>query len=148
MPMRTFLCESCGLLFDRLVRGETISIVCKRCSQEARILLTGSNTLVSSAHRPDGPAPQNTGASLVDHDVDWVIARDAAWKLREMEARQDYKRRVLYENSVSGFHLSRLDTGEYFVMTDEERIAAKEARLLHQDAIQEVNKIRRGAKEP
>lgn len=90
------------------------------------------------AHRPDGPAPQNTGASSVDHDVDVIIGRSAAQNLAEFQRRQDYKRRVIAANNTAGDTLSRLDGGEYFVMNEQQRIAAKKARLANQDAVKRI----------
>lgn len=134
MPMRTYLCMSCGMMFDKLVRGDTPETPCKRCSEPA-IRHMASRAAVSSAHMPTAPTPQNTGASLLDHEVDMVIARDARKNLREMEARQDMKMRLMAREKVSGTRLSRLDTGEYFVMSPEQRAAAKRARLLHQEVV-------------
>jgi len=89
------------------------------------------------------PAPQNSGASLVDHEVDWVIATESRMRLHEMQLRQDFKRRKAEQAKVSGHYLSRLSDGDYFVMTEDERQAAKRARVLHQDAIDEINRISR-----
>lgn len=79
----------------------------------------------------------------MDHDVDMVIARNAQQSLREMELRQEYKRKLILAERTDGFHLSRLDNGEYFVLSEEERLAAKKARILHQDAIREINTIKK-----
>jgi hypothetical protein len=117
-------------------------VPCKKCGKDAQKVLI-SHGSVTSGHIPDIPGPQNTGASLVDHEVDWVIATESRMRLKEMQIRSDYKRRKADAAKVSGHYLSRLSEGDYFVMTEEERLAAKRARLLHQDAIREMNKIRR-----
>lgn len=95
------------------------------------------------AHRPDAPGPQNTGATAIDHDVDVVIGRSAQQNLREYQKRQDQKRSVITANQTTGDHLSRLDNGEYFVMTDEQRVAAKKARLQNQEATRMIAEFRK-----
>jgi len=112
------------------------SLACKRCGKGAlRQLSTAS---FKFAHQPGSPAPQNTGASSVDHDVDVVIGRSAAQNLAEYQKRSDYKRRVIDANQTTGDNLSRLDGGEYFVMSETERVAAKKARLANQDAMKRI----------
>jgi hypothetical protein len=87
------------------------------------------------AARPTGLGPQNTGASSVDHDVDMVVGRDSALRLNEMNKRQEHKKRVMHANHLpDGERLSRLSDGDYFVMTEEEKVAAKRARKLNQEA--------------
>lgn len=109
---------------------------CKRCKKPARRLVSASS--FKFEHRPDSPAPQNTGASSVDHDVDVVIGRNAEANLREFQKRQDFKRRLIAMHNTTGDHLSRLDGGDYFVMTDQERVAAKKARLANQEATKKI----------
>ena len=116
--------------------GARDTLGCKRCGKDASRQLSAAS--FKFAHRPDSPAPQNTGASSVDHDVDVVIGRSAEQNLREFQKRSDYKRRVIAANDTTGDHLSRLDGGEYFVMTDQERVAAKKARLANQDAMSRI----------
>ena len=115
------------------------AVPCKRCKKNAeRQVATGA---FSFAHRPESPAPQNTGASAVDHDVDVVIGRSAEANLKEYQARQDYKRSVMDSHDVSGDYLSRLDDGEYFVMSEQERVAAKKARLVNQDVMKRISPV-------
>lgn len=138
MPIFKYHCSDCGLRFGAMQpsQGAKESISCKRCGKGAsRQLSTAS---FKFAHRPDGPAPQNTGATSVDHDVDVVIGRSAAQNFTEYQRRQDYKRSVIAANNTTGDHLSRLDDGEYFVMTETERVAAKKARLANQDAMKRI----------
>lgn len=98
---------------------------------------------------PNGPKPQNTGFSSVDHEVDRIIGRDAELRLREMQKRQDLKRSVIHKNATDGFHLSRQSDGDYRVMTDEEKVAAEKGRNLHLQASEKINAYlkRRKAKE-
>jgi hypothetical protein len=87
------------------------------------------------AATPTGLGPQNTGASSVDHDVDVVVGRDSALRLNEMNKRQEHKKRVMHAARLpDGKRLSRLSDGDYFVMTEEEEVAAKRARKLNQEA--------------
>ena len=120
-------------------------IGCMRCSGSAeRKIGVGSSKF---AHRPDGPKPQNTGASSVDHDIDVVIGRDSQMRLAEMQKRQTHKRGVIASNNTTGDNLSRLSDGDYFVMTEQERVAAKKARLANQDAMKRISKVRRERKQ-
>lgn len=138
MPIFKYHCSDCGLRFGAMQpsQGAKDSLACKRCGKGAdRQLSTAS---FKFAHQPGAPAPQNTGASSVDHDVDVVIGRSAAQNLAEFQKRSDYKRRVIAANQTTGDNLSRLDGGEYFVMTETERVAAKKARLANQDAMKRI----------
>jgi hypothetical protein len=105
---------------------------CKRCgAPSSRQASAGT---FKFEHQTSGPQPQNTGASSIDHDVDIVIGRDSRMRLGEMQRRQDYKHRVIEaEGLESGERLSRLDNGDYFVMTERERKAAKWGRLINQE---------------
>lgn len=138
MPIFKYHCSDCGLRFGAMqpAQGAKAALPCKRCSGTASKLL--STASFKFAHRPDAPGPQNTGASAVDHDVDVVIGRSAAQNLAEYQKRSDYKRRVIAANNTTGDHLSRLDGGEYFVMSDQERVAAKKARLQNQEAVHRI----------
>jgi hypothetical protein len=117
------------------------TLPCKKCGETASRQVSAPS--FTFAHRPDAPGPQNTGATSVDHDVDVVIGRSAAQNLSEFQKRSDYKRRVISANDTTGDNLSRLDDGEYFVMTEQERIAAKKARLKNQDAMQRIQEWKR-----
>jgi len=142
--MFDYQCPSCGLRFGSMQPAGKVrdTIPCKRCGEGAdRRIPTPS---FKFAHVPDAPRPQNTGASSVDHDVDVVIGRSAEANLREFQRRQDYKRRVISANDTTGDHLSRLDSGEYFVMTETERRAAKKARLVNQEVMHRFKAWREG----
>jgi len=98
------------------------------------------------SHRPDGPRPQNTGVSGIDHDVDRIIGRDAELRLREVQKRQDYKKSVIARNNTYGDYLTRLEDGDYAVMTETQRVAAKKARLHNQEAMQRISAYLRSRK--
>lgn len=138
MPIFKYHCSDCGLRFGAMqpAKGARDTLDCKRCGKDASRQLSAASFKFS--HRPDSPGPQNTGASSVDHDVDVVIGRSAAQNLAEFQKRQDYKRSVIAANHTTGDHLSRIDGGEYFVMTDQERVAAKKARLKNQEAMRRI----------
>lgn len=125
-------------------KSQKDTLPCKRCRKGASKQVSAGN--FKFAHRPDAPAPQNTGASSVDHDVDVVIGRSAEANLKEYQKRSDYKRRVIDANQTTGDHLSRLDDGEYFVMTEQERVAAKKARLKNQEAMARITEYRKAKK--
>jgi len=92
--------------------------------------------------QPDGPRPQNTGASAIDHDVDIVIGRSADAQHKAFQKRQEYKKRVIAAHNTSGQYLSRLDNGEYFVMSEEERAAAKRGRMVNQEAMARIKEYK------
>jgi len=116
------------------------TLPCKKCGKSASKQVSAASFKFS--HRPDAPGPQNTGASTIDHDVDVVIGRSAQTNLREYQKRADFKRRVIAANNTTGDHLSRLDDGDYFVMTEQERVAAKKARLKNQEAMKRIRQFR------
>lgn len=137
MPIFTYQCP-CGLRFGSMqpAKDPREAMACKRCGKDAARQISASDFKIG--HEPDGPRPQNTGASSVDHDLDVIIGRSAERNLRVYQDRQDYKRRVITANETTGDHLSRLDNGEYFVMTEQQRVAAKKARLMNQDAMKKI----------
>ena len=143
MPIFKYFCQNCGLQFGSLQRVgvEKDALPCKRCGEGASRRVSTSS--FKFAHRPDAPVPQNTGATSVDHDVDVVIGRSAQQNLREYQKRQDQKRGVITANHTTGDHLSRLDNGEYFVMTEQQRVAAKKARLQNQEATRMIAEFRK-----
>jgi hypothetical protein len=124
--------------------GSSDTLPCRRCKKLAKKRLSVGS--VTFAHTPDGPSPQNTGASSVDHDLDVVIGRNAEQNLRTYQARSDHKRRVIAAESTTGDHLSALGDGDYFVMSEQQRVAAKKARLLNQDAMQRIQAWQRARK--
>jgi len=74
-------------------------------------------------------APQNTGASSVDHSYDRVIGQDARQKLQIVQQRQDRKRQLLRDNpEADGHDLLRTDDDsvDYTVRgnTDQQRRVA------------------------
>jgi len=143
LPIFQYQCPSCALRFGSMQPREGVrdSLPCRRCGRPATRQLSASK--FKFGHRPDGPRPQNTGASSVDHDVDVIIGRSAKQNLREFQKRQDHKRRVIAANGTAGDNLSRLDDGDYFVMTEQQRIAAKKARLYNQEAMRRIVEYRK-----
>jgi len=143
LPIFKYHCSDCGLQFgsmqSKTAAKETLP--CKRCGESASRAVSAPS--FTFAHRPGAPGPQNTGATSVDHDVDVVIGRSAKANLLEFQKRSDYKRRVITANETTGDNLSRLDGGEYFVMTEQERIGAKKARLKNQEAMQRIQEWKR-----
>lgn len=117
------------------------TLPCKKCGKGASRQVSASS--FKFGHRPDAPGPQNTGATSVDHDFDVVIGRSAQANLREYQKRADFKRRVITANDTTGDHLSRIDGGDYFVMTEQERVSAKKARLKHQDAMKRITQYQK-----
>ena len=118
-----------------------VAAACKRCGEPAERQVSAGN--FQFAHQPAALAPTNTGASSVDHEVDVMVGRDSAARLEEMMKRQDRKRGVMRANGLeTGHRLSRLPDGDYFVMSEEERGAAKRARILNQDATKRIQEFK------
>ena len=89
---------------------------------------------------PTGPKPQNTGATSIDHNIDRTIGESARLNVKEYSKRTDYKKSVIrQEGLAAGDFLTRQDDGSYEVMLDEERRAAKKARILHSEAMKHIN---------
>ena len=143
MPIFKYQCSDCGLQFGSMQSKKAVkeTVPCKKCGETASRQVSAPS--FTFAHRPGAPGPQNTGATTVDHDVDVVIGRSAKANLLEFQKRSDYKRRVIDANNTTGDNLSRLDDGEYFVMTEQERIGAKKARLKNQEAMQRIQDWKR-----
>ena len=142
MPIYRYSCPSCGLRFEKMQSASArATVACKRCGGAGERIVSAGN--FQFAHQPGGLTPTNTGASAVDHDFDVIVGRDSALRLAEMQKRQDYKRGVMRANDLeTGHRLSRMPDGDYFVMTEEERRAAKRARILNQDATQRINEYK------
>lgn len=142
MPIFKYHCSNCGLRFGSMQpsSGAKSTLPCKKCRESASRQVSASN--FKFGHRPDAPGPQNTGATSVDHDLDVVIGRSAKQNLREYQKRQDYKQSVIAANNTTGDNLSRIDGGEYFVMSETERVAAKKGRLMNQEAMQKIQEYK------
>jgi len=146
LPIFKYHCSDCGLRFGSMQSktAAKTTLPCKKCGESASRQVSAPSFKFS--HSPDAPGPQNTGASSVDHDVDVVIGRSAKANLAVCQKRSDYKRRVIHANNTTGDNLSRLDDGDYFVMSEQERIAAKIARLKHQEAMKRITEFRKERK--
>lgn len=133
MPVYEYLCEECGLKFDRIrkMSESDASQPCLDCGQAARKLVSATNhTFVHSASQTRGMAPPNTGTSD-DYNFDKVIGRDAAKRWEGFAQRQDRKREVLRNNPGStGYDLSRKPDGSYRVMGQQERVASEAGRSI------------------
>lgn len=111
---------------------------CPKCKGLAEKKLSAGR--FSFSFVPDGPRPQNTGATSIDHDPDRTLGESAKRNTHEYQIRSDYKKDVIRENGLkAGDYLSREEDGDYFIMTDQERVAAKKARLLNQEATAYIN---------
>jgi hypothetical protein len=142
VPLQQYKCNSCGFTTKRMVRQGTSAVLsCARCGDT--LVIASNMGSFKFAHQPGMPAPTNSGASSVDHDVDVIIGRDSQLRLQEMEKRQDRKRNIMRQNSLtSGHRLSRMDDGDYFVMSPEEEKAARTARNLNSKAMRLIDNFR------
>lgn len=109
------------------------TLKCRRCGEEAtRQLSIGRHSFNFDS---DGPRPQNTGVSSIDHDVDMIIGRDSSLRLREMQRRQEHKKEIMRREGVSGEYLRKTIDGTYEVISEQERRAGKAARIINQEAL-------------
>lgn len=146
MPMYEYLCESCGLKFDKLRKMSESDApqACLECGTPARKLVSASNHAFSHpASQTRGVAPPNTGTSD-DYNFDKAIGRDATRRWEGISQRMDRKRSVIKENpGATGYDLSRNHDGSYRVMSAQERTASESGRALGakvQQAIQAEKK--------
>ena len=146
MPMYEYLCESCGLKFDKLRKMSESDApqACLECGTQARKLVSATNHAFSHpASQTRGLAPPNTGTSD-DYNFDKAIGRDAALRWEGISQRMDRKRDVINQNPGStGYDLSRNSDGSYRVMSAQERAASETGRTIGakvQQAIQAEKK--------
>lgn len=103
------------------------SLPCLRCEEPSKKQLSASRT--AFRHVSQTATPQNTGATSTDYSPDRVIGQNAWCTLHEMQKRSDYKRSVIESENTDGHHLSRdPEDGSYWVMSDEQLLAAKKGR--------------------
>ena len=131
MPIYEYLCNDCGLYFERLrkITESDAPQSCTGCGAEAQKLVSAVNH--QFAHNPVGPRPQNTGVHQIDYNYDRVIGRDAEQKWKLIQDRVKHKRDVLRQNpGATGDDLSRTHDGSYRVMQKEERAASEAGRKI------------------
>lgn len=116
---------------------------CPNCSEAVLPELSAPEFAFS--HTPDGPGPQSTGVSALDHDVDRVIGRDAERQWAAVATRQKRKLQHLAANpEKSGHDLSRTFDDDYRIMNPDERQAAETARNLHHEAVDQIKQHAQG----
>lgn len=133
LPIYEYLCEECGLKFDRLRKMSESDAPqpCLECGTEARKLVSAANhAFAHPASQTRGMAPPNTGTSD-DYNFDKAIGRDAARRWENIGQRIDRKKQVIKENpGATGYDLSRNHDGSYRVMGQQERAASEAGRAL------------------
>lgn len=133
MPVYEYLCEACGLKFDRLRKMSESDAPqpCLECGSDTRKLVsTVNHAFVHPASQTRGLAPPNTGTSD-DYNYDKVIGRDAARRWENIRQRVERKKQVIKENPGStGDDLSRNHDGTYRVMSRQERSASEAGRAI------------------
>jgi putative FmdB family regulatory protein len=141
MPIYEFLCEKCGLKFEKMFSRMTAekSCPCASCGEDSKRLVSSFSH--SFAVDVKGIGPQNTGVHNIDYNPDQVIGRDAAAKWEQIEKRNAEKDQVIAQEKKAGLDVKRdqlVKTAEgYRTITEPERVAANSNRA----AATEVNKM-------
>lgn len=86
---------------------------------------------MSTSVSTQGLDAPDTGISAHDYEVDRIVGADAKAKWERIAQRQRDKIRVMEENHVTGFDLSKTHDGGYKVMTPEQRAASERSRSFH-----------------
>ncbi len=148
MPIYEFLCQACGLKFEKLFSRMTgdQSTPCTCGAEAGRLMSTFSH---SFAGKPHGLGPQNTGVHGIDYNVDQIIGRDAADKWEQIEKRNTDKDKIIAQERKAGLdvkreQLVRTSEGEYRTIKETERVKVNENRA----AAAAVNKKAREQKKP
>jgi len=138
VPLFEFQCEDCGIRFEKLSKSSEEAgnaAPCPECGDDAKRQVSVVNH--TFAHTPNGPVPQNTGVSQIDHNFDRVIGRDAEQKWALIEERKQHKEAVLKEARKNGVdaqmeHLvrTREGAGDYRVIDKKEREVVNARRTL------------------
>lgn len=138
MPIYDFLCK-CGRLEEAFVKSSVTEHPCPSCGGMAQRQLSAGVQVEYQNNTKTSLAPQQTGVSELDMKVDRVVREDARQKWDVIEARADYKRKVLAEHDGATMaDLSRQDDGTYRVMSQRERQAAEMGRGINNSAMQRL----------
>jgi len=130
MPIYTYQCE-CGVQFEELTAMGTETVECIACGRGAKMALPeGLNFSLQAPTQ--GIAPQNTGFSGIDAEVDRVIAQDSVEKWAAIDQRDAYKREILASNpGTDKTDLSKMPDGDYKVMEPWQKKAALTGRTIN-----------------
>lgn len=127
MPVYEFMCDDCGIKFEKLFRQVTDDAApCPECGEPARRLVSEVNhTFKHAESQTRGPLPPNTGTSD-DWNYDKAIGRDAAEKWEGIEQRTAAKDAIVRGEAKEGRgitrdHLVPDSEGGYRVVTEPER---------------------------
>lgn len=96
MPSYNYLCESCGLLFDKTYKlgKNPLKLPCKACTDEA-ILQLSTDVGYEFEINSKGLDIQNTGVASLDYDYDTIIGNESKERWVDIERRDAYKRSLL-----------------------------------------------------
>lgn len=105
MPIYEFLCQDCGVKFERLFKSISSTAdtsPCPECGNKVpKVPSVANHTFVHSQRQTRGPLPSNTGTSD-DWNFDKTIGRDAAEKWETINARNAHKDRMIRDARKSG----------------------------------------------
>jgi len=149
MPIYDYQCGECGLRFEQRKDhyAEKGLAKCSCCGGLSEMVMpTDVNFTIST--QTEGMAPQNTGYSGVDTNVDRVIGQDAEKRWTSIEERNAHKRGLLEGTDKTKKDLSRTPDGDYRVMSAEEKGASEKANLINNVAMQLHKKRRRKSLKP
>lgn len=158
MPIYEFLCQDCGVKFERLfksINSAADSAPCPECGNPvSKVPSVANHSFVHSQSQTRGPLPSNTGTSD-DWNFDKTIGRDAAEKWEAINARNAHKERMIRDARESGQgvtskdQLVRTRDGEegYRVVKEPERKGINARRTLA-DAVSKAASQQSPAGEP
>ena len=110
MPIYEFMCEDCGIQFEKLykrISTADTAAPCPECSKPSKQLVTAANhNFKHAASQTRGPLPPNTGTSD-DWNYDKAIGRSAAVGWNAIEERGHKKDAVIREEAKAGRGVTR-----------------------------------------
>tara|TARA_B100000287_G_C20036255_1_gene544555 strand:+ start:19 stop:456 length:438 start_codon:yes stop_codon:yes gene_type:complete len=122
MPTYDYLCEKCGLLFEKSVSFSNREDL-QSCTSCGTLSVPQITKDISFSFNPNinSPKPPNTGISGYDHKVDRAIGKSAEFGWSTQEKRAEVKRQLLRENPNSEYgNISRNPDNTYRVMGSNE----------------------------
>lgn len=144
MPIYEFLCQDCGVKFERLYKSMSTAeqvAACPECGRDSRkVPSTVNHTFAHPQSQTRGPLPPNTGTSD-DWNFDKTIGRDAEKKWDAINARRSHKEKVVREAREAGQGVTSVEqlvrtrggdqgAGEYRVVKEPERQVINARRTL------------------
>jgi hypothetical protein len=99
MPSYNYLCDSCGLFFDKAFKlGKNPDKCTCSCGSIAEIQLS-EDIAYEFDIKTEGLNIQNSGVVSLDYDYDTIIGNDAKQRWKTIEERDSYKRSLIKDTN-------------------------------------------------